>query len=652
MANLVNLESVSVGFAERQVLDRVSLGVQDGDRIGVLGLNGSGKSTLLSVLAGGRAPDSGRVSTARGTRIEVVTQTGELPSGATVREVVLGHFGSAEHRWASDAAVRNLLTGLGIAVAGAQQAEPPGASPAWSAGRIDLDAAVGGLSGGERRRVALAAALVVDADLVILDEPTNHLDIDGVRFLADHLLARRSALVVVTHDRWFLDAVATTTWEVVDGAVHVRDGGYSDWVFARAERLRLEGAADQRRRNLARKELAWLRRGAPARTSKPRYRVEAAEALIADEPPPRDSVRLHAFARSRLGKDVLDLEDVTVVVPIAGRPSGAAGEDESAAGRTAATTDRVPPAERVLLAGVTWRIGPGDRTAVVGANGSGKSTLLRTLIGRQPVGSGAVRRGSTVRIGYLAQDVDTLRPGQRLLEAISEVAGTVNLGGKELTAGQLAERFGFAAARQWTEVERLSGGERRRLQLLRVLMAEPNVLVLDEPTNDLDTDTLAAMEDLLDLFTGTLLVVSHDRYLIERVCDTVVATFGDGGVTPLPRGIDEYFERHPVVESAPRETPAAAAAPVPGAAQTPGAGPPSNPAAPSPGTTRELRKQLQRLERRLQVLHRRQSELHEQLAAAGADYTAVVRLDGELRAVQDELDGVETDWMEVAERLE
>src|SRR6478735_6337971 len=382
MANLVNLESVSVLLPERAVLDQVSLGVQTGDRIGVLGLNGSGKTTLLSLLGGLRSPDAGRVATARGTRIETVSQASDLPPGITVRDAALHTFAGAEHVWASDASVREVLSGLGL-------------------GTIGLDAQVDRLSGGERRRVALAAALVTDADLLLLDEPTNHLDIEGIAWLAAHLVGRRSALVAVTHDRWFLDAGAALTWEVVDGTVQIREGGYSDWVFARAERLRLDRAAEERRRNLARKELAWLRRGPPARTSKPRYRIEAAEALIADVPEPRNTVELATFARRRLGKDVLDLEDVSVHV------SDAAGSP------------------RALLTEVTWRLGPGDRIGVVGVNGSGKSTLLRVLVGELPPDSGVVKVGRTVRLGYLSQEVVELAGELRLLEAVSEVAGLV-----------------------------------------------------------------------------------------------------------------------------------------------------------------------------------------------------------------------------------
>ena len=621
MVNLVNLEAVTVVHGVRPVLDGVSLGVQRGDRIGVLGLNGSGKTTLLGVLAGLRAPDSGRVSVLGGTTFAVVAQTAVTGTGATVRDAVLSRFGEAEHSWASDSSVREVLTGLGLAGLG-------------------LDSPVDSLSGGEQRRVALAAALVTEADLMVLDEPTNHLDIEAVDWLAQHLRSRSGACVVVTHDRWFLDAVATTTWEVVDGQVLIREGGYSDWVFARAERQRLDRSAEERRRNLARKELAWLRRGPPARTSKPRYRIEAAEALIADVPPPRDTVALHTFARRRLGRDVIDLENVTATVP---------SSDPAADGR-----------EKVLLDEQTWRVGPGDRIGIVGVNGSGKSTMLRIAVGMRETQGGTAKLGTTVRLGYLSQEVTELPLEGRLIEAITSVASSVNLDGKDISAGQLAERFGFSAAQQWTQVKSLSGGERRRLQLLRVLMSEPNVLVLDEPTNDLDTDTLASLEDLLDGWPGTLLVVSHDRYLIERVTDTVVGLLGDGTISQLVRGVPEYLERRAAAISAEQADQAAqgkqasqdrkagkvAAMTAAVTASVPG------PPAPSPTESRALRKDLQRLERSLESLRRKETQLHGKLADVGGDFSAAAALDAELRQVGTERDTVEGQWLELAEQLE
>lgn len=501
MANLVNLEAVWKSYGIRSLLAGVSLGVEDDDRIGVVGLNGGGKTTLLEVLAGLRVPDAGRVSRARALRVAVLTQRTELPEQATVRHAVLDRLGAlAEHEWAADPRVRGVLEGLGILALG-------------------LDRPVGTLSGGQRRRVVLAAALVLELDLVMLDEPTNHLDVEGVRWLAEHLLARRCAVVVVTHDRWFLDTVCTRTWEVTDGRVDSYDGGYADWIYARAERLRRCGVAEDRRRNLARKELAWLRRGPPARSSKPRYRIEAAEALIADVPPPRDNVELLAFARRRLGRTVLELEDVTVTI-----------------------------AGQRLLDGVTWRLGPGERIGLVGVNGSGKTTLLRLLAGERELDAGIRVQGQTVRLAHLHQELEDLPESLRVLEAVEEVARHVTLGPREsgrqeLSAAQLAERLGFPAAQQRTPVADLSGGQRRRLQLTRLLMAEPNVLLLDEPTNDLDIDTLQQLEDLLDGWPGSLVVVSHDRYFVDRVCDTVVALFGDGRITQLPGGIDEYLDR-------------------------------------------------------------------------------------------------------------
>jgi ABC transport system ATP-binding/permease protein len=592
VANLVNLEGVHKSYGVRPLLDDVSLGVGEGDRIGVVGLNGGGKTTLLEILSGIEPPDAGRVSRTRGLRMSVVTQRTELPAGATVRQAVLDPLGYvAEHEWAADPRVRAVLDGLGLSALG-------------------LDAPVDTMSGGERRRVTLAAALVRELDLVVLDEPTNHLDVEGVRWLAEHLLARRCALVVVTHDRWFLDTVCTNTWEVVGGRVEQYEGGYADWVFARAERARLAEAAEEKRRNLARKELAWLRRGAPARTSKPRFRIEAAEALINDVPPPRDTVELVSFARRRLGKTVLELEDVTL----------SAGS-------------------RALLKDVTWRIGPGDRLGVVGINGSGKTTLVNLLAGKTEPEQGRRVEGKTVRLAHLTQELVDLPAELRVLEAVEEVARRVVLGRHELSASQLAERLGFPQGRQWTPVRDLSGGERRRLQLARLLMSEPNVLLLDEPTNDLDIDTLQQLEDLLDGWAGTLVVVSHDRYLVERVCDAVVALFGDGRISDLPGGIDEYLRRRDEqVEAARAATPAASApAPKPGS---------------SAAEQRAARKELSRLERRLETLAGQETELHAALAEAATDPDRLLALDAELRSVVAEKADVEQRWLDLADTVD
>ncbi|QRP47006.1 ABC-F family ATP-binding cassette domain-containing protein [Amycolatopsis sp. FDAARGOS 1241] len=590
MANLVNLESVSKSYGVKPLLDGVSLGVAAGQRIGVVGLNGGGKTTLLEVLSGLTEPDSGRVSHVRDLRMAVVTQRTELPPGSTVGDVVLARYG-AEHEWAADARVRSIVDGLGITA-------------------IGLETPTTNLSGGERRRVALAAALTGELDLVVLDEPTNHLDIEGVRWLADHLLARRIAVVVVTHDRWFLDTVASLTWEVANGRVEQYEGGYADWIFARAERARLAATAEEKRQNLARKELAWLRRGPQARSSKPRYRVEAAEALIADVPPPRDTVELMAFAKRRLGKTVVELEDVSLHV-----------------------------GSRSLLDHVTWRIGPGDRIGLVGVNGSGKTSLLKLLGGDVEPETGRRIEGKTVALAHLRQELDDLPADLRVLQAIEQVAGRVVFGKQEMTASQLGEKLGFPAERQWTPVGDLSGGERRRLQLCRLLMAEPNVLLLDEPTNDLDIDTLQQLEDLLDGWPGTMVVVSHDRYLVERVCDATYALFGDGRVTHLPGGIDEYLSRRQTLRSvAPRRD--AAVAPEKAEAKRGAA------------EIRAAQKELGRLERKLDQLHSREEKLHAALLEAATDPDRLIALNTELKALHTEKDDVEARWLETSELLD
>ncbi|MDT4928011.1 MAG: transport system ATP-binding/permease protein [Pseudonocardiales bacterium] len=585
MANLVNLEDVSKAYGTTVVLDGVALGIADGERIGVVGRNGGGKSTLLRLILGDEPPDSGRVTQTRDLRVARVDQRGDLPAGATVRAVVVGD--AAVHEWAGDAAVREILGGLGLSAVG-------------------LDADVTRLSGGERRRVALAAALVQQADLLVLDEPTNHLDVEGITWLAEHLRTRKGALIVVTHDRWFLDAVCEQTWELGDGVVRRFEGGYAAYVLARAERSRQADAAEARRQNLLRKELAWLRRGPPARTSKPQFRIDAAEALIADVPAPRSGVELRALAQRRLGRSVVDIEDVTVRV----------GEPQTAD-------------ERTLLDHVTWHVGPGDRIGVIGVNGSGKTHLLRLLAGELTPDEGTVKIGQTVHIGHLTQEIRELPDELRVLEAVSEVRTTAELGGVELSAGQLAERFGFANERQWTPVRDLSGGERRRLQLLRLLLTQPNLLLLDEPTNDLDTDTLAALEDLLDRWAGTIVVVSHDRYLLERVCDTTVALLGDGSLAALPGGVDEYLARRSASASAVADE-----------------------RRERRGDTRAARKELTRLERRIESLHRREAKLHDLLATHATDYAKVAEHDAELKAALAEREAAEEAWLTLADDLD
>ncbi|MFK3984593.1 ABC-F family ATP-binding cassette domain-containing protein [Micromonospora sp. NPDC050397] len=606
MANIVNLDRASKGYgAAGQLLTDVSLGLDDTDRIGVVGLNGAGKSTLLRLLTKIEEPDNGRVTHRRDLRVAWLPQTLNLDADATVRDVVLGtawldQSMGAEHEWAGDAGVRAILDGLGMPYLG-------------------LDQPVGPMSGGERRRVALAALLVRTADLLILDEPTNHLDVAGVDWLARHLVGRRGALVVVTHDRWFLDAVCTTTWEVADQTVRAYEGGFAAWTLARAERERVAAATEARRQNLLRKEIAWLRRGPPARTSKPQFRIDAANALIADVPPPRDTMSLQRMATSRLGKQVYDLADVTL---------------------------KAGP--KLILDDLTWQVGPGDRIAIVGANGAGKTTLLRLLAGVREPEAGRITIGSTVRPAFLSQELSELPNQLRVLEAVEEVARRVVLGDRELAASQLAEVFGFDDRRLWTPVGDLSGGERRRLQMLRLLAAEPNVLLFDEPTNDLDTDTLAALEDLLDSWPGTVIVASHDRYLIERVTDVVYGMFGDGRLVHLPGGIDEYLTRAASGQGRTAATGASAATPAPG---DNGRAAAEGPATLSAAEVRLAKKELSKLERQIGKLEQREAALHDQLAEHATDYAKVAELDGQLRTVRAEREQIEETWLALAEQV-
>ncbi|WP_431966481.1 ABC-F family ATP-binding cassette domain-containing protein [Actinacidiphila sp. bgisy160] len=593
--NLVNVESVSKVYGTRTLLDGISLGVSEGDRIGVVGRNGDGKTTLIRMLAKLEGPDTGRVTHTSDLRLGVLTQHDSLDPRATVRHEVVGD--RADHEWAGDAKIRDVLTGLfgGLDLPGFPQG---------------LDTVIGPLSGGERRRIALAKLLIAEQDLIVLDEPTNHLDVEGISWLAGHLRARRSALVCVTHDRWFLDQVCTRMWDVQRGDVHDYEGGYSDYVFARAERERIAATEEVKRQNLMRKELAWLRRGAPARTSKPRFRIEAANELIADVPPPRDDAELMKFATTRLGKTVFDLENVTVQA-----------------------------GPKVLLKHLTWQLGPGDRIGLVGVNGAGKTSLLRALADaaasegeKQPV-AGRVVVGKTVRLAYLSQEVAELDPALRVLQAVESVRGRVDLGkGREMTAGQLCEKFGFTKEKQWTPVGDLSGGERRRLQLLRLLMDEPNVLFLDEPTNDLDIETLTQLEDLLDGWPGSMVVISHDRYFLERTTDRTFALLGDATLRMLPRGIDEYLER--------RRAAVEAAAPAPAPAKPKGG-----------GDSRTAKKELQRIERQLDKIGEKESKLHAAIAENATDFEKVAELDMELRSLAGEREELEMRWLELADEV-
>jgi ATP-binding cassette subfamily F protein uup len=598
--NIVNLKSVAKGYGSRSVLRDVTLGIAEGDRIGIVGRNGDGKSTLLRLVAGLEEPDAGALTRTGGVALELLGQGDDLDAARTIRDELVGR--RADHEWAADPAFRAVLDGLlgGMTLSRFPQG---------------MDTPIAPLSGGERRRIGLARLLLDRPDLLLLDEPTNHLDVEAVDWLARHLAARRGTVVVVTHDRWFLDAVCTATWEVADGVVHQYEGGYAAYVLARAERDRQAASRDARREQLLRKELAWLRRGPPARTAKPKFRIEAANALIADEPEVRDRVELLRFASARLGDKVLDAERVSVAF-----------------------------GDRVVLRDLTWRLGPGDRRALAGVNGAGKTTLIDLLAGDRAPSAGVVERGATVRVAHLSQDTAEIPGHLRVLESLEQVRGRTTLSdGQELTAGMLCDRFGFRGDRARTLVRDLSGGERRRLQLMRLLMDEPNVLLLDEPTNDLDIDTLTALEDLLDGWPGTLVVVSHDRYFVERVCDDVHALMGDGGIRHLPGGIDQYVELRRAAAEA--EGAPAGPAPAPAAAGN-GAGPPSG------GALRAARKEVARVERALEKLEGRQAGLHEAMAASATDHGRLRELNAELAALTAERDALEASWLELSEALE
>lgn len=625
MAHLLGVENLRIVVGSRTLLDGVTVGIEDGTRVGVLGPNGAGKSTFLQALSGQREIDGGRITRAADTRVAILNQSDNFPPGISVRQAVHGDM--PEHVWASNPAVRDIHAGL--------------------LADVDLAADVDTLSGGQRRRVALAHVLTQDAQVVVLDEPTNHLDVEGVDWLARHLQKRfdsargDGALVVVTHDRWFLDAICNRVWEVVPGVdpgngrpqipgrIELYDGGYAAYILARAERARQAEVAAAKRENLLRKELAWLRRGAPARTSKPRFRIDAAEALIADVPPPRDSVEITRMATARLGKRVIDLENVSVSYPA---PGG--GENQ-------------------VLREVTWRLAPGERVGIVGVNGAGKTTLLRLLQGTQKPTSGRVRTGQTVDVVTLSQTTHELDQISelRVVEAVAAVAEHVTVGGKDLSASQLVERLGFTRQRAWTRVGEISGGERRRLQLLRLLMAQPNVLLLDEPTNDLDTDTLASIEDILDTFPGTLVVVSHDRYLLERVTDHQLALLGDGHLCDLPGGVEQYLElRRQQLTAA---SGAAGATSVTVEAKN----------APSQGEQGALSgaqrhaaaKNLARLERQLDKVSAQIAKLHADMEAASADPGRVndlIELGKQLSQAQERQADIELEWLEAAGELE
>ncbi|VTR78389.1 ABC-F family ATP-binding cassette domain-containing protein [Cellulomonas hominis] len=601
MAHLLGGESLHLSFPTKNVFDSVTVGLNEGDRVGIVGRNGDGKSSLLALLAGRLTPDSGRVTVRGGVRIGVLDQTDTLDPALTVGAAVVGD--RVEHEWAGDPRIRDVVSGL--------------------VGDLPWDKLVADLSGGQRRRVALAALLAGDDDVLMLDEPTNHLDVEAVTWLARHLKRRWSAnaggLLVVTHDRWFLDEVCTATWEVHDGIVEPFEGGYAAYVLQRVERDRMAAASEAKRQNLMRKELAWLRRGAPARTSKPKFRIEAANQLIEDEPPVRNAVELSRMATARLGKDVVDIEDVSVSY----------GDHE-------------------VLKQVTWLIAPGERTGVLGVNGAGKSTLLGLVTRDVKPTSGRVKHGKTVKVATLTQELAELRDiaDDRVNEVIARYRTSYVAGGKEMTPGQLLERLGFTNAQLQTPVKDLSGGQRRRLQLLLILLDEPNVLVLDEPSNDLDTDMLAAMEDLLDTWPGTLLVVSHDRYLLERVTDQQYAVL-DGRFRHVPGGVDEYLR---LLEHQRSGTSVSTGAPT----EATGGAASDGPSTGLDGAElRAAKKELGALERRIAKLTGQIEVLDRKMAEHDpADYGGLTALGEEKHAREAEVAEVEERWMALAEAVE
>ena len=584
--NIINIEGVSKAFDIRPLLVDVSLGVSEGERIGIVGRNGGGKSTLLKVLAGLEPPDEGRVTRANWARLGMLYQVDTAEPGATVRDVVIGS--KKTHEWASDSGVREILAGL----FGGYNSEL-------------MDRPFGSLSGGEKRRVGIAKLLIEPLDIILLDEPTNHLDVEGVAWLATHIRKRRDlAVIVITHDRWFLDEVSDQMWEVIDGKVESYDGGYSAYVLAKAERARQHAAEDARKNNLIRKELAWLRRGAPARTSKPKFRVDAANQLIASEPAPRNKAELLNFAANRLGTSVYEIHHARLAI-----------------------------GETTLIDSLNWNIGPGDRIGIVGVNGSGKTTLMRTLAGQYRFSAGKLQVGMTVKAAFLSQHLEELDSSWRVLEAVEKIAFHVELGGgREISASQLCERLGFDYEGQQRMVRDLSGGEKRRLQLTRLLMDSPNVLLLDEPTNDFDVETLTALEDLLDSYAGVILVISHDRYFLERVCDRFVGLLGDESLQDLPRGVDQYLElRSSMIE---RSISLAPKKMISDAAQV-----------------RLIKKEISRLEKQIAKVTKEESELLVEQEKSSFDHQKLLDIGSKLEAVQLQRQKLEDEWLELSGKI-
>ena len=584
--NIINIEGVSKAFDIRPILVDVSLGVSEGERIGIVGRNGGGKSTLVKVLAGVEPPDQGRVTRANWARLGMLAQVDTAEAGATVRDVVVGS--KKTHEWASDSGVREIFAGL----FGGYNSEL-------------LDRPFGSLSGGEKRRVGIAKLLIEPLDIILLDEPTNHLDVEGVAWLSEHIRKRRElAVVAITHDRWFLDEVSDTMWEVVDGKIEAYDGGYSAFVLSKAERIRQQAAEDARKNNLIRKELAWLRRGAPARTSKPKFRVDAANQLIASEPAPRNKAELLNFAANRLGNSVYEIHHARLAI-----------------------------GETTLIDSLNWNIGPGDRIGIVGVNGSGKTTLMRTLAGQYRFAAGKIQTGVTVKAAFLSQHLQELDPSWRVLEAVEKVALHVELGGgREISASQLCERLGFDYEGQQRMVRDLSGGEKRRLQLTRLLMDSPNVLLLDEPTNDFDVETLTALEDLLDTYAGVLIVISHDRYFLERVCDRFVGLLGDQALRDLPRGVDQYLElRSTMIEQSMRTAPKKT---ISDAAQV-----------------RLIKKEIAKLEKQIEKVQSEEKNLLSEQEAASFDHQKLIEIAEKLETIQSLRQKFEDEWLELSGKI-
>ncbi|HEY4576800.1 MAG TPA: ABC-F family ATP-binding cassette domain-containing protein [Yaniella sp.] len=598
MAHLLGAEALHFEYPTQKVLESVTMGVSAGDRIGIVGRNGDGKSTLMKLLVGQLEPDAGQVTVRSDVTIGMLDQSDTIDAALTVGQAIVGDL--AEHEWASDPKIRDVIRGL--------------------VSDLDWNATVSSLSGGQRRRVALAKLLIGDWDILALDEPTNHLDVEGIAWLADHLNRRwadnAGGLLVITHDRWFLDAVCNQTWEVHDGIVESFEGGYAAYVLQRVERDRMAAAAEAKRQNLMRKELAWLRRGAPARTAKPKFRVEAATQLIEDVPPVRNPIELQRLAVARLGKDVVDIENVSVSF-----------------------------GEREVLRDITWRIAPGERTGILGANGAGKSTLLGLITGTVQPTSGRVKHGKTVQVGMLDQQFSQLQEigGDRVREVLARTKTSFTIAGKEHTPAQLLERLGFRRQHLSARVDDLSGGQKRRLQLLMLLLSEPNVIVLDEPTNDVDSEMLTAMEDLLDSWPGTLIVVSHDRYLLERVTDQQYAIL-NGALRHVPGGVDEYLQlskqlaAQPKAATRPDQSTASALA--------------ENDTKLTGGERRQVQREVSSIERRLDKLSSTIAELHEQLAAHDqSDYEGLMELTQQLRAVELENEELEERWLELSAQL-